>query len=67
MDESDYENLGIQDGTFDRINKMSYQASYGSSVDLYELTEEEQDAYRLGYEIGAEDYDLHDSDEEDDW
>ena len=67
MDESDYENLGIEDGTYDRQNKMSYQASFGSSVDLDELSDEEREAYELGYEIGAEDYDLHDNDEEDDW
>ena len=66
MDESDYENLGIQDGTFDRENKMSYQASFGSSVDLDELTDDERDAYQLGYDIGAEDYDLHDFGDEDD-
>lgn len=69
MDESDYENLGIQDGTFDRENKMSYQASFGSSVNLDELTDDERDAYQLGYDIGAEDYDLHDTnfDDEDEW
>ncbi|MBQ3473879.1 hypothetical protein IJH24_00390 [Candidatus Saccharibacteria bacterium] len=68
MDESDYENLGIQDGTYDRENKMSYQASFGSSINLDELTDDERDAYELGYNIGAEDYDLHDTDDdEDDW
>ncbi len=68
MDESDYENLGIQDGTLDRENKMSYQASFGSSVNLDELTDDERDAYQLGYDIGAEDYDFHDTDDdEDDW
>lgn len=68
MNEDDYENLGIQDGMFDRENKMSYQASFGSSVNIDELSDEERDAYELGYEIGAENYDLHDfDDEEDDW
>ena len=66
-DEDDYENLGIEDGTYDRINKMSYQASFGSSVDLDELDDDERDAYELGYNIGAEDYDIHDDDEEDDY
>ena len=68
LDESDIENLGIQDGMFDRENKMSYQASFGSSIDLDELDDEEREAYELGYEIGAENYDLHDTDEdEEDW
>ena len=62
----DIENLGIEDGTYDRQNKMSYQASFGSSVDLDELTDEEREAYELGYEIGAENYDL-DLDDEDDF
>ena len=66
MDESDIENLGIEDGIYDRQNKMSYQASFGSSVDLDELSDEEREAYELGYEIGAENYDL-DSDDEEDW
>ncbi|MBR2839964.1 hypothetical protein IKE82_01380 [Candidatus Saccharibacteria bacterium] len=65
MDESDYENLGIEDGTYDRNNKMSYQASFGSSVNLDELSDEEREAYELGYEIGAENYDLYSDDEED--
>ena len=64
MDETDYENLGIEDGTFDRENHANYQASFGSSVDLDELTDEEREAYELGYEIGAEDYDLHGDDDE---
>ena len=66
LDESDIENLGIEDGTFDRQNKMSYQASFGSSVNLDELSDEEREAYELGYEIGAENYDL-DIDDEDDF
>lgn len=66
LSESDYENLGIEDGTYDRHNKTSYQASFGSSVDLDELSDEEREAYELGYEIGAENYDL-DSDDEEDW
>ena len=65
MDEWDYENLGIEDGTYDRNNKMSYQASFGSSVDLDELDDDEREAYELGYNIGAEDYDLYDDDEDD--
>lgn len=66
LSEDDIETLGIEDGTYDRQNKMSYQASFGSSVDLDELTDEEREAYELGYEIGAENYDL-DSNEEEDW
>ncbi len=65
MDEWDYENLGIEDGTYDRNNKMSYQASFGSSVDLDELDDDEREAYELGYNIGAEDYDHYDDDEDD--
>ena len=66
LTESDIENLGIEDGIYDRQNKMSYQASFGSSVNLDELDDEEREAYELGYEIGAENYDL-DSDDEEDW
>ena len=65
LSDSDIENLGIQDGMYDRENKMSYQASFGSSVDLDELSDEEREAYELGYEIGAENYDLSLDDEDD--
>ncbi|MBQ3352952.1 hypothetical protein IJG89_01200 [Candidatus Saccharibacteria bacterium] len=65
LTESDIENLGIEDGLYDRQNKMSYQASFGSSVDLDELSDEEREAYELGYEIGAENYDLSLDDEDD--
>ena len=70
LTELDIEELGIEDGNYDRDNNMSYQASYGSSVDLDELTDEQRDAYDLGYNTGAEDYDLYDEDddeEEEDW
>ena len=66
LSDLDIENLGIEDGIYDRQNKMSYQASFGSSVDLDELSDEEREAYELGYEIGAENYDL-DLDDEDDF
>ena len=66
LSEDDVETLGIEDGTYDRQNKMSYQASFGSSVDLDELDDEQREAYELGYEIGAENYDL-DSDDEDEF
>ena len=67
LDLDDIETLGIDDGTYDRQNHMSYQASYGSSIDLSELDEEQRDIYDLGYSVGSEDYDLYDDDEEDDW
>ena len=66
LSEDDIETLGIEDGTYDRQNEMSYQASFGSSVDLDELTDEQREAYELGYEIGAGNYDL-DSDDEDEF
>ena len=66
LSEDDIENLGMQDGMYDRENIMSYQASFGSSVELDDLDYEEREAYELGYEIGAENYDL-DSDDEEDW
>ncbi|MBR3131987.1 hypothetical protein IKG33_01035 [Candidatus Saccharibacteria bacterium] len=66
LSEDDIENLGIEDGLYDRQNKMSYQASFGSSVDLDELSDEEREAYEQGYNTGAEDYDL-DTDDEEDW
>ena len=67
LDLDDIETLGIDDGTYDRQNHMSYQASYGSSIDLSELDEEQRDVYDLGYSVGSEDYDLYDDDKEDDW
>ena len=66
LDLDDIETLGIDDGTYDRQNHMSYQASYGSSIDLNELDEEQRDIYDLGYSVGSEDYDLYDNDDEDD-
>ena len=44
LSDLDIENLGIEDGIYDRQNKMSYQASFGSSVDLDELSDEEREA-----------------------
>ena len=66
LSKSDIETLGIENGTYDCNNEISYQASFGSSVDLDELDGEQREAYELGYEIGAENYDL-DSDDEDDF
>ena len=34
------EEFGIEDGTFDKDNKMPYESSFGSSVDLTDLTDE---------------------------
>ncbi len=64
------EEFGIEDGTFDRDNHMPYSSSYGSSVDITDLTDEQLEIYKMGYDTGAEDYDLYgddDEDEEDDW
>lgn len=66
-DDDAIEELGVEDGYYDKNNHMSYQASYGSSVDLNELSDEQRDLYDLGYNIGAEDYDFHQDDEDDDW
>ena len=62
----DLEQLGVDDGTFDRDNDMSYMGSYGSSVDLDSLTDEQREAYEDGYMTGAEDYDLTTDDDTDD-
>lgn len=65
------EEFGIEDGTFDKDNHMPYMSSYGSSVDITDLTDEQLEIYKMGYDTGAEDYDLFDDDdddgEEDDW
>lgn len=61
----DLEELGIEDGTFDKDNHMPYRASYGSSIDIDDLDDEEREAYILGYDTGAEDYDLFDDDDDD--
>ena len=66
LDLDDIETLGIDDGTYDRQNHSSYQASYGSSIDVEELNDEQREAYDLGYNVGAEDYDLYSDDEEED-
>ena len=67
LSDSDIEELGIEDGTFDRDNNMPYQGSFGSSVDLDELTDEQREAYEQGYYTGAEDYDLDTDNEEDEF
>ena len=67
LSEADIEELGIEDGNYDKDNDMPYQASYGSSVDLDELTDEQREAYEQGYMTGAEDYDLDTEDDEEDW
>ncbi len=63
------EEFGIEDGTFDKDNHMPYMSSYGSSVDITDLTDEQLEIYKMGYDTGAEDYDLFsdDEDEEEDW
>lgn len=62
------EEFGIEDGSFDKDNKMPYQSSYGSSVDIDDLSDEQLEIYKMGYDTGAGDYDLYgDDDEEDDW
>ena len=66
-DIDEIEQLGVNDGVYDKDNHMSYQASFGSSIDLDELTDEQREAYELGYEFGAENYDLNIDDNEDNW
>ncbi len=60
------EEFGIEDGTFDKDNHMPYMSSYGSSVDITDLTDEQLEMYKMGYDTGAEDYDLYADDEDDD-
>ncbi|MBR3138784.1 hypothetical protein IKG38_02125 [Candidatus Saccharibacteria bacterium] len=59
-DASYYEALGIDDGRFDREHHMLPHSGFGSSVNLDELSDDQREAYELGYGIGAEDYDLSD-------
>lgn len=59
------EEMGIEDGNFDKENHMPFYSSHGASIDIDDLTDEEREAYELGYNTGAEDYDL-DSDDDDD-
>lgn len=61
------EELGMEDGTFDRDNKMPYESSFGSSVDLSDLTDEQLEIYKMGYDAGADNYDLYSDDEDDDF
>ena len=60
------EEFGVEDGAFDKDNKMPYMSSYGSSVDIDDLSDEQLEMYKLGYDAGTEDYDLFSSDEDDD-
>jgi len=64
MNKSDLEELGLEDGIFDKDNHMPYQASYGASVNLNELDDDQLEAYEQGYLTGAEDYDLNNENEE---
>lgn len=59
-DTSYYENLGMEDGRFDKDHHMLPHSGFGSSVNLDELNDDEREAYEMGYSIGAEDYDLND-------
>jgi hypothetical protein len=59
-DTSYYENLGVEDGRFDKDHHMLPHSGFGSSVNLDELSDDEREAYEMGYSIGAEDYDLGD-------
>ena len=59
-DASYYEELGIDDGRFDREHHMLPRSGFGSSVNLDELDDDQREAYELVYGIGAEDYDLSD-------
>lgn len=60
-DASYYENLGMEDGRFDKDHRMLPHSGFGSSVNLDELSDDEREAYEMGYGIGAEDYDLSDN------
>ena len=64
------EEFGIEDGSFDKDNKMPYMSSYGSSVDIDDLSDEQLEMYKMGYDNSAEDYDLFgddDDNEEEEW
>ena len=57
-----YENLGMEDGRFDKDHHMLPHSGFGSSVNLDELSDDAREAYEMGYSLGAEDYDLSDND-----
>lgn len=59
-DTSYYENLGMEDGRFDKDHHILPHSGFGSSVNLDELSDDEREAYEMGYSLGAEDYDLSD-------
>ena len=61
-DTSYYENLGMEDGRFDKDHHMLPHSGFGSSVNLDELSDDKREAYEMGYSLGAEDYDLSDND-----
>ena len=57
------EELGMEDGNFDKDNHMPYLSSYGSSVDVDDLEDEEREAYNNGYYNSTEDSNLFDDDD----
>ena len=59
------EELGIEDGDFDMDNHMPYRSSYGSSIDVDDLEDEEREAYDRGYHDSIEDHGLYDDDDDD--
>ena len=61
-DASYYENLGMEDGRFDKDHHMFPHSGFGSSVNLDELSDDEREAYEMGYSLGTEDYDLDNDD-----
>ena len=56
----DVEAAGFDDGSIDKDMHLPAYSSYGSSIDVNKLTDEQRDLYENAYFSGEEDY----SDEE---
>ena len=48
------EEAGYADGEFDSTNDIASYSSYGASIDLDELSDDERDAYDSAYHSGLE-------------
>ena len=56
----DVEAAGFDDGSIDKDMHLPTYSSYGSSIDVNKLTDEQRDLYENAYFSGEEDFDDED-------
>lgn len=59
-DDFEVEAAGFDDGNIDKDMHLPTYSSYGSSIDVDELTDEQRDLYENAYFSGEEDFDDED-------